>query len=340
MKRSTKKVKILACALAVTLCMTLVSGCSSSPEATPAPASGSPAAETAQAFKSKIATNQPGQSWMTMGSTISEYAKGTITLSVEPGSTYGNVLTTNSGETQYGITAATTVSSGMSGTRFFSDKGKQENVRFVASLYRHYLRGFTVKPELKSWADLKGASVCFGPAGGESFDYDPLILSYFGLTKDDYEVKVMPFADGIEAMKNGQLDVILNCTPVPYAIFDDLAMSDDNAHLLQMDEATAKRLASEWPGFEYVEYDFDDVWNYNKPLYAPYQQITLIANANVSDEEVYQMTKLIYERFEDLSNVVTNLKQVGEKNNLAYNPANIPMHPGAEKFYKEVGALK
>jgi TRAP transporter TAXI family solute receptor len=302
--------------------------------------SASTASSAAQVYKSNIVTNQPGQSWMLIGNTLAEWGKGTIELSVEPGSTYGNVLAVNSGESKYGVTAQTAISSALAGVRYYQQYGPQTNLRFVASFFRHYLRGITLKPEIKTLADLKGRSVCFGPAGGESHDYGRLVLSYYGLQEGDYTVKVMPFADATEAMKNNQLDMILNCSPVPYAMFDDAAMGNPNAHNVGVSEELAKRLSSEWKGFDYVEYDFEDRYAYTKPFYSPYQQVTLIAHKDVSDDEVYIMTKLVYDHFEDLGNVVSNFKQMSGIEMLADNPVNIPMHPGAEKFYKEVDLMK
>jgi TRAP transporter TAXI family solute receptor len=149
----------------------------------------------------------------------------------------------------------------------------------------------------------------------------------------------MPYADAIEAMKNNQMDMILNCSPVPYAIYDDAAMGNPNAHLVEFSEDMAKKLAADWTGFEYVEYTFDDRFAYTRPFYTPYQQITMLAHKDVSDEEVYFITKLIYDHFEDLGNVVSNFKQMSGIEMLADNPVNIPVHPGAEKFYKEVNLM-
>jgi len=67
---------------------------------------------------------------------------------------------------------------------------------------------------------------------------------------------------------------------------------------------------------------------------------SVIANKDVSEDEVYKFTKCVYDNFEKLSGVVINLEQIGGKENLVYNPAKIPLHPGAEKFYKELDLLK
>ncbi|MCJ7855540.1 TAXI family TRAP transporter solute-binding subunit [Lachnospiraceae bacterium NSJ-143] len=333
------KKRLLAIAVSALFCFSFAA-CGSTSSETSETAASADSGKAGKEIKVKIATNQPGQSWMLLGSTLSEYLKGTMTLSVEPGSTYGNILTTNSNETQFGVTAQTSLGSAMKGIRYYESAGPQENVRFVASIYRHYLRGLTTNPDIKTWDDLKGKSVCFGPAGGESFDYNPLILSYYGLNEGDYEVKVMPFADAIDAMKNGQLDAILNCSPTPYAIFDDLAISDSNAHMIQLSKEAAEKLASEWEGFDYVEFDFDDAWSYEKPFYSPYQQITVIANKDTPDEVVYEFLKCMYDRYDDLCTVLPTMAQIGGPEGYADNPANVPVHPGAEKFYKEVGIME
>ena len=337
------KKKFFALVISGIMCISLVACSSGSGSSGSSSGSGSESSssngDVSTDMKAKIATNQPGQSWMLLGSTLSEYLKGTMTLSVEPGSTYGNILTTNTNETQFGITAQTSLGSALGGIRYYEAHGVQENVTFVASLYRHYLRGLTTNPSIQTWADLKGKSVCFGPAGGESFDYNPLILSYYGLNEGDYEVKVMPFSDAIEAMKNGQLDAILNCSPVPYAIFDDLAISDPNARMIQLSKEAADRLASEWDGFDYVDFDFEDAWEYEKPAYSPYQQITVVANKDTPEDVVYELLKCMYERYDDLCNVLPTMAQIGGPENYVDNPANVPVHPGAEKFYKEVGLM-
>jgi TRAP transporter TAXI family solute receptor len=288
-----------------------------------------------------ISTSQPGQNYMLIGNTMAEYLKGTLDLVVEPGSTFGAILATNANDTQFGMTASTACGSAREGVRFFEKNGgKQENFRFVASLYKHHLRAYTTDPALTNWNQLKGRSVSFGPTGGESFDYDPLILSYMGINKGDYTLKMGPFPDAIESMKNGQLDVILNCTPTPFAMFDDLAYSDKRAHNLALDREIVERLAAEWPGFRYEEYTLETQWAHEKPLWAPYQQVTVICNVSADDDVVYKFLNCMYERFTDLQGVVPAMQAgMTSPNEYAVNPADLPIHPGALKLYKEKGLM-
>ena len=122
------KKRILALLMSAVMCVGLAA-CSSNSSASQSSSETQTAQSSDGELKAKIATNQPGQSWMLLGSTLSEYLKGTMTLSVEPGSTYGNILTTNSNETQFGVTAQTSLGSAMQGIRYYKDYGPQENVR-------------------------------------------------------------------------------------------------------------------------------------------------------------------------------------------------------------------
>lgn len=80
-------------------------------------------------------------------------------------------------------------------------------------------------------------------------------------------------------------------------------------------------------------YDFqtEDIATVNTP-------VLLIVNKAVPDEEVYAITKAIYESFDYLHTVHEEFRNLSTENMVAVG--DIPLHPGAEKFYKEEGMLK
>jgi hypothetical protein len=64
----------------------------------------------------------------------------------------------------------------------------------------------------------------------------------------------------------------------------------------------------------------------------------LVTHEGVSDEIAYQMTKQLYENLETLTashNAATQIKLEE-----ALNGMPIPLHPGAERYYREVGVIK
>jgi TRAP transporter TAXI family solute receptor len=290
--------------------------------------------------KASIGTHATGSVLMTIHNALSEYIKDKVALSVQPGSVFGNIITTNDHDTDFCTTSATAISSAMEGIRYYKDFGKQENITFVAALHKTYVRFQTINPNIKTPADLKGRSISFGPAGGEAYDYGPMLLALLGLKEGDYTLKTMPWPDAVEAMQNGQLDCILNGAPVPFATVDNLALTEKTAHTVPYPENTAKALCEEWSGWAYEEFPFEnDPWAFEKPLYTLYQQMTIIANKDVPDQVVYDYVSTLYSRFEDLGNVASNLKQVGSPDNLMANPSGLTVHPGAARFWKEKGLM-
>jgi TRAP transporter TAXI family solute receptor len=64
----------------------------------------------------------------------------------------------------------------------------------------------------------------------------------------------------------------------------------------------------------------------------------LVTHSDVSDDLAYQMTKLMYDNLDALQAAHVAAKGIKIENALASMP--IPLHPGAEKFYKEQGIIK
>jgi hypothetical protein len=64
----------------------------------------------------------------------------------------------------------------------------------------------------------------------------------------------------------------------------------------------------------------------------------LIVDAGLSDELVYRITKLWWEKIKDMHEIAPGLDQADVK--LAMEHATIPFHPGALRYYKEVGVAR
>lgn len=63
----------------------------------------------------------------------------------------------------------------------------------------------------------------------------------------------------------------------------------------------------------------------------------LVTTDKLDEETAYQMTKALYEKKQDILNVSSRLSSM-DPENLKY--IQIPLHPGAARYYKEIGALK
>ncbi|HPE59171.1 MAG TPA: TAXI family TRAP transporter solute-binding subunit [Thiolinea sp.] len=214
-------------------------------------------------------------------------------------------------------------------------KGKLDKLRGIAAVYPNYIQIVAAKEAgIHSLADLKGKSLSVGaPKSGTELNARAIFgadgMSYDDLGKTEY----LPFAESVELIKNRQLDSTLQSAGLGVASLKDLSTSL-SINMVAVPAAVAEKLGAPYiaatiPAGTYEGQDEDvetvAVVNF------------LITNADVSDETAYQMTKLLFENLETL--VAAHKAASAIKLEDAIKGMPVPLHPGAERFYKEKGLM-
>ncbi|NLZ93518.1 MAG: TAXI family TRAP transporter solute-binding subunit [Firmicutes bacterium] len=284
----------------------------------------------------RILTGPPGLTVHTVGSTLSEYIKDSLVLTVEPGSTNGNAMSVNNKEAEFGISMTTAVVNGFNGKEFYADKGKLENIRVIATLWHHYILPVTTNKDLKHIDQLKGAKLTAGPPGGDS---EPLVkkyLSYTGLTEDDYTIIPFGFQEGAEALKNRQIDLLFSGAPFPNPLQEDIGKTQGGRYI-NAGKENAERLAKEYDGLYLVEFkEGAQGLELDKPYYTVSYKAVLITHVDVPEETVYTITKGLYDNYTRMGDAVGNMRTFPIEE-LMTDVGGVPYHDGALKFYNEVG---
>jgi len=214
-------------------------------------------------------------------------------------------------------------------------KGKLDKLRGIAGIYPNYIQIVASKESgITSLADLKGKSLSVGaPKSGTELNARAIFgaagMSYDDLGKTEY----LPFAESVELIKNRQLDATLQSAGLGVASIKDLATSLDIQVVAVPPDIIAKLgapyLAATIPAGTYNGQTADvptaAVVNY------------LVTNADVPEETVYQMTKQLFENLPDLAAAHNAAKAIKLKEALTGMP--VPLHPGAERYYKENGLM-
>lgn len=284
----------------------------------------------------RILTGPPGLTVHTLGSTLSEYVKDSVLLTVEPGSTNGNTMSVANKEADFGVSMTTAVVNGFNGKEFYADKGKLENIRIIATMWHHYVLPVTTNKDLKHIDQLKGAKLTSGPPGGDSEPLAKLYLSYAGLTEDDYNIQPFGFQEGAEALKNRQIDLLFSGAPYPNPIQEDLGKTMGGRYI-NVGKENAERLVEEYDGLYLVEFkEGASGLELDKPYYTVSYKAVLITHADVSEDTVYKLTKGLYDNYERLGGALGNMRTFPIED-LMTEVGGVPYHDGALKFYKEVG---
>ena len=223
------------------------------------------------------------------------------------------------------------------GKLFFKDKAIK-NIRGIAVLYPQPIQ-IVVRADanIKSFYDLKGKRVGVGaPGSGEETTFRRL-LQVHNMTYDDVDEKLISLAEQAAQFKDRHLDAMWYVSGVPTSGIIDVASvlsiklvpikGKERDGLIKMDpyfiKSTVKK--GSYPGMT------EDVETIASPAY-------LICLESLKKDDVYRITKAI---FENLNDIAAAHKQ-GENVRLetALIGSTIPLHPGAEKYYKEKGLVK
>ncbi len=246
-----------------------------------------------------------------------------------------NLLQAGRGEVAF--TLGDSLSDAWKGNEDAGFKTPLKKLRGIAAIYPNYIQIVArADAGIKTLADLKGKKISVGaPKSGTELNART-ILAAAGLSYKDFsKVEYLPFGESVELMKNRQLDVTLQSAGLGVSALRDLATSVDilvvpiPADVIKKTNDPAY-LAASIPANTYRGQTTD------VPTAAV--QNFLVTYDGVSSETVYGITKALWTGLDQLVAAHSAAKAIDPKHALDGMP--IPLHPGAEKYYKEAGLSK
>ena len=214
-------------------------------------------------------------------------------------------------------------------------KAPLKKLRTMAAIYPNYIQIVaTADSGIKTLADLKGKRVSVGaPKSGTELNARA-IFKAAGLSYSDMKIQYLPFGESVELLKNKQLDATLQSAGLGVSSLRDLASGEDIVIVPISAEVIAKTgdpayLASMVPANTYRGQAAD----------VPTAAVRnfLVTHEGVSEAVVYAMTKSMFANMGDLQAAHAAAREI-IPDQAAKSP--IPLHPGAAKYYREVGLLK
>lgn len=212
-------------------------------------------------------------------------------------------------------------------------KNKLDKLRGIAAMYPNYIH-FVVRSDsgISSLADLKGKNISVGaPKSGTELN-SRTILAAAGLTYDDLgKVEYLPYAESVELMKNRQLDGTLLSSGLGVAAIRDLATSIDVTFVPIPAEIVEKI------GAPYVSLPIVAGTYRGQDADVPTAGVVnfLVTHDGVPEETVYLMTKSMFENLDQMVAAHGAAKSIKLEDAVTAMP--VPLHPGAERYYKEKG---
>ncbi len=288
-----------------------------------------------------IATATMGGSYYPIGVGIAEIFKVKVPdveakVEVTGGATENPKLV-GAGDSDMGFTNANLAYNAFTGTGIFKGK-KYDKLRLmfggVAPGTFHIV--VLADSKIKTYNDLKGKKVAVGPQGGGGLSMLPDVLSIYNMTMNDFTASYMSFDEGVQSVIDKHVDAALVQAPHPAPAIKNIQGSGVKFRLLEMTDAERNKLIQKFPYYNKVDLA-PSVYGLPGTLKLAGSTNVVVVNADLSTDVVYRMTKAIFENVAQLHKVHPSAASISVKNAISNV---IPFHPGAEKYFKEAGAIK
>lgn len=211
-------------------------------------------------------------------------------------------------------------------------------LRGVSKIYEGMTKFVTLPGSgIKTMDDLKGKVVALGPPGSGTVFNSSNVLKALGLY-DEIEPRMMSFADAGRAVANGQIDAFAQSS-APAASVVELAETK-GAYVIPVSDDEMDTIIEAYP-FYYRGIMPEGTYTGVPATQLPYLTVYWVAHESVSEQAVYDILKLVYQPEIKAELVDGNKAWAGlEPHTDMFQALGAPMHPGAEKYFKEVGLWK
>ena len=287
--------------------------------------------------KMTMGTGGTSGTYYAFGGVLGQYIKNNAGIDVTVVSTDGskaNIQGIASGDYQLATVQSDVMAYAWAGTRSFEKDGKVDSFRVVGGLYAEAVQLVTMDPAIKSVADLKGKAVSIGaPNSGVYFNAMD-VLGAAGLTENDIKPQYLSFADSADGLKDGKIDAAFIVAGAPTAAISELCATN-SAYLVPIDGAVAQKLMQDSPYYTSYEIPANTYTGQTEAVTTVTVKATLIVSASASEDDVYALTKAIFD------NVTAITAENGKGAELSVENATsgmtAPFHAGAAKYFAEKG---
>ncbi|MHA1632671.1 MAG: TAXI family TRAP transporter solute-binding subunit [Candidatus Freyarchaeota archaeon] len=186
-------------------------------------------------------------------------------------------------------------------------------------------------------ADLRGKRVSVCAAGSGNEKEAKKILAMYGITYDDIKVYFMTSTEAATALKDGVIDAAMEGLGTPAPAYVNLC-TQVRCRLIPMEEEMIQKFLEQNPSYQrhVIPANSYPGVDYDVPTVA--RGGPTVCRATMNEELVYHIVKAVAEHLDEVRRCHAMAKNMSLETMVGCRAA--PFHPGAERYYKEVGVLK
>lgn len=278
---------------------------------------------------------------------LSKKVDGLDVTAQSSGGSKANILAIKEGEAEIAWTQNDVMSYAYQGTEDFGGK-PVECFSAIGSIYPEAVQLVVAKDSgITTVEDLKGKNVSVGAVGSGVYFNAVQILEIAGLTLDDIKPQYLNFNESADSFQNRQLDAFFIVSGFPNASIVDTALKRE-INIVSFDSDKMAQLQAKYPVYVTDVIPAGTYAGLDTDVTVPAVSSVLIVSNDLSEDLVYAMTKALFENADELTNAKKSyisaenaVKGVPTSPTDAANGVTIgSFHPGALRYYKEIGVIK
>lgn len=250
---------------------------------------------------------------------------------VSSGASVSNAEQLNNGEAQLALVQNDIAFYGAEGSNMFSEP--LDNYSGVFTIYPETIQLVTLADSgIESVSELEGKRVAIGDMGSGTEANATQIIEAHGMTVDDLDAQYLDFSDASTNLQDGNVDAAFVTAGTPTGAIQELSASAD-VKIVSFDEDAMNNLMEEYTYYTQVDIPEDAYDNFDSTASTVAVQAMLIASNDISEDQMYEMTKAIFENLDSMANAHVR----GEELTLdtAEEGMSIDLHPGVQRYYDE-----
>ena len=190
---------------------------------------------------------------------------------------------------------------------------------------------------IRTIADLRGKNVSVGDAGSGTEFNARQILEAYGITFNDIGKQNLGFGPSADALRDNKIDAFFCVAGIPTPAIIDLATSKDII-VLEVDDARAAQLIRNYPFYTQFPIPAGSYRGQNAAVKTVAVKATFIVSAKLPENTVYQLTKALFENRSLIGAAHDKGKELSTS--YAVEGISVPFHPGAQRYFREIGAIR
>ena len=271
------------------------------------------------------------------GTVLSQVLPEAAGIRIRTKSTEGskeNIQAMHRGELDLALVQSDVLTYAWQGRRSFEHEGRMDSFRVVAGLYSECVQLITIDPDIREVDDLKGKRISVGAEGSGVFFSAFDVLDAAGITMNDIAPQYLDFAASTQALKDRKIDAAFIVSGVPTPAVTELCRKEA-AYLVPINQIIQKRILDACPFYTVTTIPAGTYIGQDQDVETIGVTATLIASADVSDADIYNLTQALFESRDQIASLHGKGPELSLQKALEIQTA--PFHPGALQYYHEQG---